>query len=157
MNIKEKLEEIDNQIQELNNKKFELIINNKELNKLEKLECLSNSNIFSPEIYIKRVFSKLEEKWEKELKIQYPDETYFRINDIFIIYRDKYERINLYEQLENLIENCYDNEKVDILFCTVGNYSKKEKLTYKMKLQNVIDYVYDWCIENECIEFNMDW
>lgn len=29
--------------------------------------------------------------------------------------------------------------------------------TYELSIEEYIDHVYDWCVENKCVEYVFDW
>lgn len=151
------LAEINKQIEELISRKIDLVLNNNELSKFDKIKYLSNCDYFKRETYIQSVFSDLEEQWEKELKLKYPNQSYFRINDLFVYDKERYRTINLFEELDWKRTECsYEDEsEIDILFYYCKEIDGTD--TFKMKFKDFVEYVCSWCLENKCIEFTIDW
>jgi hypothetical protein len=154
-NMTEQLKQLNKQIEVLQKEQEELILEDNQLSKIEKLKLIDEYSLFSTEPYIQGVFKDVEENWAKELKIKYPRDRSFIFDD-FIIDKgtySRYETINLLTIIESIVEDEKDNGNCSIEVLTVRGLED----TYTMTTTEVIEHICDWCLTKKCIEFTLDW
>lgn len=120
---------------------------------LQKLRLIRDYDLFYREIYVQDIFSKLKNDWKTELEKKYPDQKYFIINDNIIspdIF-DRYSTVDLLYFIDSILEN--DELNDDIIVFT----DRSTKEVYKMRAEDVVRHIINWCFDNECIQFEFDW
>ncbi len=144
---------IEKQFKEIKEELIQSIISNDSLSKIEKLKLFDENNLFIIDGYIGRIFDKQKDAFKKFLKftLNYNEiytYDYFDINEY-----SRHTAINLYHLLLSYIKEANDidfNDKFIIIL-------KSEDNNFKISINEFIDIVYDFCIENKMIGFTYDW
>jgi hypothetical protein len=157
--IKEKLKEIEDLKVIAKND----IINDENTSKLEKLTLLRDNDMLGVCNSIAEIFPD----WEDEsihLEMQAaiddgkdPEKDYICTITDDMFCNDNYDRHQTVD-LVSIIENIsWDNEDLDKDTMVVIRNRGKYKTNLKKTINEVIDVMYDWCIETNQYGFVMDW
>jgi succinate dehydrogenase flavin-adding protein (antitoxin of CptAB toxin-antitoxin module) len=144
--------EIQKTIQEAQDRLLNAIIDDPELSKVDKLSLISDNNLFKTLSWIQDVFKPYKEEYIDIVK-KNPlyTRSYDPIIDDYFQHREysRHETVNLAEMVE------YMDEEDDELITIFTNRTTKD--VFKISKYEFIDTVYDWCIANKAIAFEIDW
>lgn len=120
--------------------------------KLERLQMIEKYDLFSIDPYLPHIFINEEEKLENIIKEKYSP-SFVIVDDMFNGPDSEYE----YERNEtviipDLIKSILESEEP---ITVVTARSAKEKI--EMSKEEVIDKLYNWCVETKQIGFKFDW
>lgn len=146
--------ELQKTIKEAKDKLLDAILTDTEISKVEKLLLISDNDLFKTESYICHPF---DESYRQEYLdiLKKKGENRPIIDDWF--HQQEYQRhevINLADIVENVNEDGYYGEE-DNLITIYTNRTTKDK--FKISKYEFIDTIYDWCVKNKCIAFELDW
>ncbi len=68
----------------------------------------------------------------------------------------RYQVVNLAEVVETISEDDFYQDD-DNLITIYTNRSRTNNEAFKISKYEFIDTIYDWCIKNKCIAFELDW
>jgi hypothetical protein len=139
--------ELQKTIKEAKDKLLNAIINDNEISKIEKLQLISQNDLFKTDSYIRDPFEEYRDEYIEELKKKGVTNP---ITDNYIDHMeyDRHRVIDMSELLEYL-----DDE--DDLITIYTNRRTDDK--FKISRYEFIDTIYDWCIKNKTIAFENDW
>lgn len=147
--MKNKFEEKYNSILELQDSLFQDIINSDEP-KYDKLSYIAQYHIWQSNNWIQHPFKELQKNAHEQLKLKFPDK-YINFEERIHSWKERYSQVNIADYLEcNYNED--ENQKITVLKCSLG-----EEYNIKMTFTELVNHLYDWCIENKCIEYTLDW
>ena len=155
-----KYQSIEQRIKSLKDDMLKEILADSELTKPEKLELISRNKLFKIASYIQHPFSKYNNEFIEIIRRnpaytkKYPFGGSPSIDDIFCdgdMY-EKHQIIYLYDVIENY-SNDYADDDSRITILT--NRSTNDK--FKISKEEFVDCIYDWCVVNKTIAFEMDW
>jgi hypothetical protein len=147
---------------------LEEIINSDVMTKVEKLECISHNNLLPYCGYIQHPFYKYVDEFKQIIwsnpKFDEKYGAYMRngrkyepIIDDYFCCGDRWDR----HQNVDMSQVCGDIEDDDWYgdheegITVLTNRSTDD--VFKISKNQFIDDIYDWCIDNKKIGFNMDW
>lgn len=144
------------QLEILKNEVAQEILNDPNRTKLEKLRDISANKLWYYDSYINGVF----DQWEQECadeeerlaiaagKIKGIDYICNLADNTFTEDMDKYTTLNFADILE-----CLSDEKNILVATSRGKFGAR---IYKTR-EEIIDYIYNYAVENQCIGFEFDW
>jgi len=155
------ISKIEQEISTLKDSLLKEIISS-DLSKPEKLHAIARNNLFQMSSSWEEVFyqkyaqafiNKIQSGQEylnKYAHLNYkPDPC---LDDYFVIsHYDRHEVVNLADITDNYYFNDPDNQMVTIY----TNRTTKDIL--QIPRQEFVDHIYDWCLENKIVEFELDW
>lgn len=144
------------------------IFNDEKLSIIEKLLLISQNHLLPYDPWINHGITwDHKTLFETQLKEKYPDKEFFIIDEVLIAERSKYYQINMADEVECILENAAwdldetgmsnptDEElmeyEVEILTC------RGLEDTFKIKVGDYIQAIYDWVVKNRKIGFVVDW
>lgn len=144
--------EIQKTIKDAQDKLLNAIIDDTELSKTDKLLLINDNNLFKTLSWIQDIFVDHKPEYFKIVKSNPAYNGAFgpMIDDYFQ-HREysRHEVVNLAEMLE------YMDEEEDDLITIFTNRHTSDK--YQISKYEFIDTIYDWCIKNKAIAFEIDW
>lgn len=139
--------ELQETIKSAKDKLLNAIIDDAEISKLDKLKLIHQNDLFSVSSSIEEIFINYQKEFIKQLGSRHPIiDDYFTMNEWQrheIIYMD-----NVIEYMD------FDDDGDDLVTILKDRSTSK---TFKISVYEFIDTVYDWCISNKKIGFEMDW
>lgn len=153
------LETINNKLEELDNLKdviIEMILDTDELSKIEKLDIITNNNLWGTDTFVSEVF----DGWQSECaeiehqlaiadgKIEGKDYICGITDDAFLIDNDRHQMI----YYRDLIAYLEPSDSILVATCR-GAYKAKLYKSY----DEIEDHIYNYAIENKSIGFELDW
>ena len=120
------------------------IIEDNTISKIEKLQLISDNDLFGTKGWIQDLFTEYEEEFKVKLGGRAMLDDWFHFQEF-----ERHRMVNLAEIFEYFNED--DDDMITIL---KDRYTGK---TFKISKYEFIDTVYDWCIKNKCIGFQWDW
>lgn len=141
------------------------ILEDDTLSRYEKLELLEDNDIFHAKIWVQHPFKKT--KWHDDLLERIknnPDETGYActiIDDYFNnCYLERHQTLHVKSYFED--EPSKDDPNYESLMeKKVTILNNRGKPEYRQEVQisyrEFLDFMWEWCIENECYGWEMDW
>ncbi len=155
---------LQQQIKKLEEKRIQEILDDDSLSKIEKLKLLENENLFTIASYIQHEFRKWEEEAKELEKLKAeqefannkdPNKHFYHskmtdsIFDPSLGIHEKYETVSYADALENLETD--ENDMV-VVITTRNPHIKLLK-----SKQEVIDVVFDFCVQHKYHSFKINW
>ena len=140
-------EELQKTIKEAKDKLLDTILSDNELSKVEKLRLIDENDLFGSDPYMCNVFPEYYKEFSEELRRK---GLMCIIDDWF--HKQEYQRhenVNLADVVEFIEE--YDEDLITIM----TNRGSDDIL--QISKYEFIDSIYDWCIKNKKIGFEIDW
>lgn len=157
---------IQEQIKELQTLRIEEIVNDDSLSKIEKLKMLEKEKLFGYASSLQTVFPEWEEeiieleRIEAHQRFNEGKDKYFyqskMVDDIFdpsYDINEKYVTVSYADFLENCLDDFMEDDSDSVTVMTTRGPSVK----LVKSLTEVIDKIYDYCIEHKIIGFKNDW
>jgi hypothetical protein len=144
-----------NKIKQLQEEAVSEILSDPNLSKHEKLQEISNNKLWGYEPWIKRIFAAQEKTFAEQVKAE-TGESFACIDDFINDpdgCRQRHEHIDMADVIEGVLENAEYDETDDIEVLT----ARGTKCTLRMKTEEVINIIYDWCCEHKKIGYCLDW
>ena len=140
--------ELQKTIKEAKDKLLNAIISDNEISKVEKLQLISDNELFKTQVYICDPFEEYRKEYLDILKNKGVSNP---IVDDFNHQRDysRHEIVNLAEIVE------WVNDDEDDLITIYTN--RRTNDVFKISRYEFIDTVYNWCIKNKTIAYEIDW
>lgn len=146
----ERTKELQKLIKDAKEKLLEEILNDMEISKVDKLGLISCNNLFRIDHYICNVFSEYYDEYANILKKNGDNQPciddYFHFHDY-----ERHETIDLSELAESINED-YEGDELIIIMT-----NRTTDDDFKISKYEFIDTVYDWCVKNKKIGFEIDW
>lgn len=139
------------QIQTLKQEAVQEILDNPNLSKVEKLCQISENKLWKYEPWIQHVFAAQEKVFAAQLKET--GETCIIIDDFICDPDGGWQRHQDIDLSSVAGEQLWDDGSGEIVVLT----ARGNDLEFKMKLDEIVDVIYNWCVENKSIGFKMDW
>lgn len=142
--------ELQKTIKEAKDKLLNAILTDTEISKVEKLLLINDNDLFEINSWICDPFySEYYKEYESQLAkkgVTSPCiDDWLRLFDY-----QRHEIVNLAKILEHM-----DERKGDSLITIYTNRTTTDK--FQISKYEFIDTIYDWCIKNKCIGFEIDW
>lgn len=143
--------ELQRTIKEAKEKLLNAILNDNEISKVEKLQLISDNDLFGSQSWICDPF---EDEYHSEYLEQLKSKGITNpIVDDYIQHQgySRYETVYMVD----LVENIAYAKNEDDLITIYTNRNTNDK--FKISRYEFIDAVYDWCVKNKIISFVVDW
>lgn len=145
-------DELQKTIKEAKDKLLNAILTDTEISKVEKLCLISENDLFKTNSWICDPFH---DEYFKEYESQLAKKGVTNpCIDSWVHNRDlqRHETVNLAEILEYMDEDDDDNDELITIYT-----NRRTSDTLKISKYEFVDTIYDWCIKNKCIAFEIDW
>lgn len=143
--------ELQKTIKEAKDKLLNAILTDTEISKVEKLLLISDNDLFKTNSWICDPFH---DEYFKEYESQLAKKGVTNPFSILLLhYLQRHETVNLAEILESMYEDDEDDNNGLITIYT----NRRTSDTLKISKYEFVDTIYDWCIKNKCIAFEIDW
>ena len=157
MDYKQKSIEFKEKIQSLKDEFIQDILTS-DLTKLEQIKFLSSNKLFGIKDSIAQPFFKFKIEFTNIIrnnpdfiKKHGVDYKYgVSIDDVTIKYFDRHETIDFGYFASDTVADAED-DKIEIFTNSCG------KEVFYITTEQYIDCVYEWCVENKCVGFKIDW
>lgn len=168
--MKSKIEELIKERKRATEDLIAAIISDLRLTKLEKLELIDEHRLFPHDTWIGRPLQhKYTEAFEKQIEEKYGKQDYHVIDSWPVLDCEHMQRGADYsyaDLLQSEYENAdyalnkddaSDHELEQTLVTVMTNRARESHDEYKITLKQLVDDIYDHCIEYRVIGFNFDW
>jgi len=153
--------ELQKTIKEAKDKLLNAILTDTEISKVEKLCLISENDLFKTNSWIcdpfhDEYFKEYESQLAKKGVTNPCIDSWVHNRDPFsnngtVLFRFlRHETVNLAEILEYMDED--DNDELITIYT-----NRRTSDTLKISKYEFVDTIYDWCIKNKCIAFEIDW
>jgi len=140
--------ELQKTIKEAKDKLLNAILNDTEISKIEKLGLINDNDLFKTDSWICDPFH--DEYYEEYMNILKEKGVLNPIIDSWVHNQDydRHQTVNLAEIVE------YADEGSELITIYTN---RKTPDVLKISKYEFVDTIYDWCIKNKCIAFEIDW
>jgi hypothetical protein len=155
-----KIKTIKTKIKKLQDELLNIILNDSNLSKIQKLRAIKDSKLFDTRYSLQNIFVSYEKILINEILNKGGSSVciddcnnngdYYDRGSIICLVSDLESRLEDY--LYQIDKNPDMHYKINIL---TSRYVPPE--TYNLNIDNYIDHVYDWRIENKCVGYVLNW
>lgn len=156
------------QIEALKAQWVDEILNDPTTTKLQKLKLLEKHDLFDYEDSLTGAFDEYEEELVNLIAAIGPNkpgwESYTPITDNILNNADRhrYERVSFYGWLYYIDEyGAETNEEIEnpnrLITVATARGKEYENFVIQKTAEQIIDKIFDYCVENRCIGFTIDW
>jgi len=134
---------------------LDTIINVSDLAKHEKLKLIQENDLFTVRPWVQHPFAK----YEDQFKQQIGEQSFYIFDEPMHEYVGRHQIVDIASVIEGYIEEVEYAKEEDEDFSEMVSIlsERKSNQEFKVSLTELIDHLYEWVIENKCVEYKFDW